>query len=189
VGDIQVIVGASTIISDLAGDAGPLVQWVILWSFSMLSLITVLTLFSSSARAEDPSGGNFGLGIGGGMISTGISGKYYQGPVAFQGVVGWWGLGREGTDALGLNLDFLKEQPSFAGGGPLQLGWNYGLGGGAVIVDGGGLGLGASGIAGLEFLIQPVPLDIVLEYRPGLWIVPDVNLDLVNFSGHIRYYF
>jgi hypothetical protein len=155
----------------------------------MLSQLTLLALLSPLAQAEAPSSGDFGLGLGGGMISTGISGKVYQGPVAFQGVVGWWGLGREGADALGLNLDLLKEQPSFAGGGPLKLGWNYGLGGGAVIVDGGGLGLGASGVAGLEFLIQPIPLDVVLEYRPGLWIVPDVDLDLINFSGHIRYYF
>jgi hypothetical protein len=49
--------------------------------------------------------------------------------------------------------------------------------------------LGASGVAGLEFDFQPVPIDLTLEYRPGVSILPGVGADLVNFSGHVRYHF
>jgi len=47
----------------------------------------------------------------------------------------------------------------------------------------------ASGVVGLEFRIIPVPIDVVLEFRPGFLIVPDFDFDPVDFTAHIRYYF
>ncbi len=43
---------------------------------------------------------------------------------------------------------------------------------------------------GLELNFNPrVPLDIVIEYTRHLWVVHDVDLDLIAFAGHIRVYF
>jgi hypothetical protein len=149
-------------------------------------------LSSGSAYGGDPirSAGNFGLGLGGGSATSGISAKYFMADHhALQGVVGTWGLGRSGYGTgLGVSVDYLFEMPAITDTDPLELGWNLGLGG-WFATAGGGTALGAQGVAGLEFAFHPVPIDVVIEYRPGLIIVPGVGADLINFSGHVRYYF
>ena len=63
-----------------------------------------------AAHAGDPirSGGNFGLGLGGGLAVSGLSGKYWLAEAhALQGVVGAWGLGRAGGSSLGVGLDLV----------------------------------------------------------------------------------
>lgn len=52
-----------------------------------------------------------------------------------------------------------------------------------------GVTLGISGVAGLEFSLNVIPLDVVLEYRPRLLLIDEVDFDLVTFSGHVRYDF
>ncbi len=145
-----------------------------------------------AAHAGDPirSGGNFGLGLGGGLAVSGLSGKYWLAEAhALQGVVGAWGLGRAGGSSLGVGLDYLIEMPTITDTEPVEIGWNLGVGG-TLGVGGNGLAwAGASGVAGLEFNFHPVPIDLVLEYRPGVVVVPAFGAYLVNFSGHIRYYF
>jgi len=45
-------------------------------------------------------------------------------------------------------------------------------------------------VGGLQLNINAIPIDIVLEFRPGFFVVNGYfGLDLVNFTGHIRYYF
>lgn len=150
-------------------------------------LTAIALLLPSIARAEVP--GNFGIGIGGGLGVSGISMKAPFGPVAIQGVIGTYGWNdRYDDDRLGVSIDALWEQPSFASGGPVNLAWNIGFGG-AVGVGRNDPLVGISGVAGLEFIVQPAPIDIVLEYRPGIILSPGTDVELVNFSGHIRYYF
>lgn len=160
------------------------------WSALVLALVGIGA--ARPALAGDPirSGGNFGLGLGGGLAVSGLSGKYWLADAhALQGIVGAWGLGRAGGSSLGVGLDYLIEMPTITDTEPVEIGWNLGLGG-TVGVGGGGLGwVGASGVAGLEFNFHPVPIDLVLEYRPGVVVVPAFGAALVNFSGHIRYYF
>lgn len=144
-------------------------------------------LLPSVAQAAPP--GDFGIGVGGGLGVSGLSMKAPFGPVAVQGVIGTYGWnGYYDDDRLGVSLDLLWEQPDFAGGGPVNIAWNIGFGGGVGVGSGNPL-IGISGVAGLEFIVQPAPIDIVLEYRPTLIVEPGTDLELVNFSGHIRYYF
>lgn len=153
-------------------------------------LLVGLLLAAAPAHAVAPrNGATLGIGLGGGFGVSGISGKYWLGDKnAFQGVIGGWGFGRTGsTIGLGVGLDYLWEMPTVTQAGPLLLGWNLGLGGTLGVAS--PVWAGASGVAGLEFNFQPVPIDITLEYRPGLFILPSVGADLVNFSGHIRYHF
>lgn len=155
--------------------------------------LAILSLcLSSTALAASSPGGNFGLGLGGGLGVSGLSGKYYLGDAAaLQGVVGWWGAGQK-YGGLGVNVDYLFERPQFAGGDPIALGWNFGVGGSLIVWESGyddSFALGASGVLGLEFLLQPFPLDFVIEYRPGVSLVPGFGVDLFNGSGHLRYYF
>ena len=54
------------------------------------------------------------------------------------------------------------------------------------------LAVGIAGVAGLEFnfsVIPGLPFDLVAEYRPSVFVLPGVDLDLVDFSGHLRIYF
>ncbi|MBN1337505.1 MAG: hypothetical protein JXB39_16250 [Deltaproteobacteria bacterium] len=158
---------------------------------AILALVLALPV---GAQAATPPEGPFGLGIGGGFGVSGLSGKLYMGDAtAFQGIVGLYGLGSDhDNDGLGVGLDYLLERPAFVSVAPLELGWNFGLGGTVALWDDShddNLRVGASGVLGLEILFQPVPIDLVLEYRPGVVIIPDFDIDLVNFSGHLRYYF
>ena len=155
----------------------------------MRAVWTLLLLLCPSLAMAAPDGGPFGLGLGGGLGVSGLSGKLWLGDsAAFQGVVGVWGLT---DDHLGAGLDALLEMPAIAETEPVEVAWNLGVGGTLGVGGSSSIPLlvGVSGVAGLEFNFQPIPLDLVLEYRPGLIVVPGVDLDLVNFSGHIRYYF
>jgi hypothetical protein len=132
------------------------------------------------------SGGPLGVGLGGVMMVSGISGKYFMGDSALQGVVGRTHVS-DGNLGLGLGADYLLEQPIFYSDSGVDFSWNYGAG--TSIGIGAVSALNVSGVVGLEVGFSNAPLDIVIEYRPGVLLVPDLSVDLINFSGHIRYYF
>lgn len=155
-------------------------------------------LFTGAARADD--GGRraegFGLGLGSATIANGISMKYFMGGTALQGVVGVWGGGgwnhRFGhADGLAAAVDYLFEMPSLARAPYFTLDWSFGLGAGFGVetFSNRSPGLAGSGIAGLEFNFTRIPLDVVVEYRPTLSILSDVDLHLVDFTAHVRFYF
>jgi hypothetical protein len=155
-----------------------------------LLVLVVGLLGSLDASAESfRQGGKFGLGLGGGFGVSGLSGKYFvTKSQAFQAMVGGDGvLDGDGGGGLGVGLDYLIEGPALARTEPLDIAWSIGAGGTLGVGD--AVGIGASGVAGLEFCINPVPIDVVLEFRPGIVIVPEIGADIVNFSGHVRWYF
>jgi hypothetical protein len=134
--------------------------------------------------------------VGGGTGVSGLSGKYWLGDHnAFQGIVGTYGAGHYHDyyghayyTGLGVGLDYLYEMPAFAETEPVVFGWNLGFGGSLGLNDDVTF-VGAAFVLGLEANFQPAPFDLVLEYRPGLMIVPGVGADLVNFTGQLRFYF
>lgn len=163
---------------------------------TLLSLVA-LALPGAALAASPDSGGDFGLGLGGGSFISGLSGKYNLSEKnALQGVLGVnrWGFGA--------SLDYLFEQPSFAGDENVGVAWNFGFGasagtfgtttvantpGNTVTVNAAYVGVNA--VVGIEVILQPVPLDLVLEYRPGLVILPNVGVALSPITGHLRYWF
>jgi hypothetical protein len=99
-------------------------------------------------------------------------------------------------DGLGLGADYLFELPDIVRAGrAFDLAWNVGAGIGLGFDDDDGpndswdTAFAVAFVLGLELSFIPVPLDIVLEWRPGLLLVPDVDFDLVDFTAHIRFYF
>ncbi len=149
---------------------------------------------SNPALAGSPTGKTFGIGIGGGLAVTGLSGKYMlREDLALQGVVGVLDVGRD-DDSIGFSIDFLKEMPDLFSEDGVALAWNAGVGGllGIYEDDFGndaGVKAGVSGIIGLEFVIDPIPLDLVLEYRPSIILVPRTDIEFIDFSAHIRFWF
>jgi hypothetical protein len=164
-------------------------------------LIATSALTTTPAAAEDiRSPGRFGLGIGSGTLANGLSAKYFASKQhAFQFHLGPYGGGGfknrwAHVDGLGLGADYLFEMPSIARvGKAFELGWNLGVGLGLGFrerddeLD--GFALAAAFVAGLEFNFIPVPLDLVLEWRPSILVVPDVGVDLVDFTAQLRFYF
>lgn len=158
-----------------------------------LGCVVVLGLTSSSAFAQRAPNG-FGIGIGAGTIAGGLSIKTGSGGFHFQGVIGpWRGHGpkwRYGADSIGVSGDFLYEQPALASGSVLSLGWNYGIGAGVGVGDWRGAIIGVTGVVGLEFNFVPAPIDVVIEYRPGIYIGNDaLALEFVDFTPHVRFWF
>jgi len=155
------------------------------------AVLAILALAVSSpafAGASHRTGGSTGVGLGGGTTGGGISVKHFlSDKTAVQGVAGIADLGGEG---LQLSADYLLEQPVFGSADVVDVAWNVGAGAGIGLSSSGDdLGLGVSGVAGLEFAFVPVPLDLVLEYRPTLALVPGVGLELIDFTGHLRWFF
>lgn len=174
-----------------------------------LAALAALTLQTSTAHAAGGgvrTPGNLGLGIGAGTLATGLSLKYMQGDTALQGNIGINARNRNRYDDwLSLGFDYLFEQPSLTGGGDIELAWNIGPGASLAVTDDINYWiLGVSGVIGLEFLFNSIPLDFVLEYRPSIYIFDDsyyyydwgyrrgdsnIRVDIVNFGGHLRFYF
>ncbi|RDV37532.1 hypothetical protein DV096_13575 [Bradymonadaceae bacterium TMQ3] len=153
------------------------------WMGLFVAVLLTVSLFGQQeAWAQRNTG--FGVGVGSATVASGISLKMPAGPTAFQLTAGCWG----GCDGVAAAVDFLIGMPQIASADVVTLAWNFG-GGGAVGLGGGSLGVAAAFVAGLEFHFQPLPIELVLEWRPGLYVVPDVDVELVNFGGHARWYF
>jgi hypothetical protein len=157
----------------------------------LASVVSCLVATASDARADEiRSAGNFGLGLGVSTFAAPLSGKYFLGDEhALQFNAGFFqdDLDFEGK-GLGLGLDYLYEMPPIAEGDKLEFAWSLGFGPALGIIDE-HTAIAAVGVVGLEFNIKPVPMDVVLEYRPHLLLNPDTDLDLTEFGGHVRYYF
>lgn len=169
--------------------------------FLVLALLIPATSFAKGGKAVRQAG-NIGVGLGAGTFAAGLSLKYFTDQsLAIQGNIGewrsrWWGRCNDrycydgGGDGIALSVDVLFEQDVFAGNGNVDLGWNAGVGGGLGVSDYRDETAAAiAGILGLELLINVIPIDIVLEFRPSVMIVPDIHFDLIDFTGHIRFYF
>lgn len=174
------------------------------WIAGLLFFAAMFVGGSQSAFAGMPikQAGNFGIGLGVGTTGAPISLKYFlDSTLSIQGNVGWWrgwgwGCGRSRyrycggyyQDALGLGADVLYEGGPLAGNENVTLDWEAGAGAGIGIADY-GFGLAVAGVLGLQLNIHAIPIDLVLEYRPSVYFVPDIGLNFVDFTGHIRYYF
>lgn len=168
----------------------------------MLRKILALTLLAAStpALAQEVirTPGRVGVGVGGGTIGGGVSVKtFIDETMALQflaaartydygtGAVGW----------LAASADLLFEMPAFAETEPMDIAWSVGPGVALGVATGKSSTsstVAISGVAGIEFLFKPVPIDFVLEARPTIVVVPGVSFatnDLVEVGGHVRWYF
>ena len=155
-----------------------------------LAAVASLLAVSNAHADEIRSAGNFGLGLGVSTFAAPLSGKYFLGDEhALQFNAGFFqdDLDFEG-DGLGLGLDYMYEMPAIAEGQTLEFAWAAGLGA-ALGHAHDTTAVAAVGVLGMEFNIKPVPMDVVLEYRPQFLLTPDTDLDLTEFGGHVRYYF
>lgn len=137
---------------------------------AMAAAATMVLLATAPAFAADVigNGKNFGVGGGGGRMTSGLTAKYYLSPTtAVQGVVG---LGGWGTS---VSADFIKEFPTLAEGSAGRLFWGAGVGAGAVMYNVGSNSatiLGVSGVIQLGWHFASFPLELVSDWRPTFFI-------------------
>lgn len=160
-----------------------------------LAAAMALLAASADAQAFGAARKGIGIGIGSGTIANGLSLKPMAGPGALQIVVGLWGGGGS-KDRFGHpggiagSVDYLFEMPTLARSDYFTVDWSFGLGGGLGVPNfDTRLAVAGAGIAGLEFNFTRIPLDVTIEYRPTLRIVPDPKLGLIDFTAHVRLWF
>ncbi len=147
-----------------------------------LSLLMLMPVGEAEARYP----GGMGIGVGTATKASGLSLKFPAGPSAFQVTAGCRSSSCSGVAAA---FDFLASMPPLVTGEPVQLAWNLG-GGVAVGVGDDHLGLAGAFVMGLEVAFQPVPLELVFEWRPNLRVIPDISgPSFSSFGGHFRIYF
>ena len=143
----------------------------------------------------------FGLGLAGSNIVSGLSGKYLlDSHTALQGVVGV-----RGNQGFALSTDFIMEFPPnlvenndvvlswYAGGGAFWWHFNDDHGNENYSWE----TFGINGVVGLSLRLQKVPLEFSLEWRPAFFISnSDYNwyhgyngLYLGGAGGAVRWYF
>lgn len=168
---------------------------------AIVAVFALMMTAPASAQAQQSRPGGFGIGLGHSTGVAGISGKVHSGDIAIQGVVGnWWGgWGARWGDrydryyyrnrrGLGVSLDLLFNMPVIHDADVVQIAWNLG-GGAAVGVSPHYMHMRGQFVAGLEFIFPDVPLDLVLEWRPSVQIVPaDFWLNFAGGGAHIRVY-
>lgn len=140
--------------------------------------ITLATFEMSVAQQDGP-----GLGIVVGE-PTGISFKYFlTQTTAFDAAVAW-SFYHEGS--FYIHADYLKHYFDLiqVEEGKMPLYWGIG---GKVILSNESI-LGAHVPLGIAYMFESAPLDIFLEIRPGLNLLPATRFDMSGGIG-VRYYF
>ena len=135
--------------------------------------------------------GRIGLGIGGGTRTTGLSLKAtVDENLSLQMVAGIdSGATNDRGGTLALAGSVLIEMPALIEDDDYEIAWCVGAG--PYIAVGDQFWLGAHAIAGLEINLRVIPLEFQLEYRPSLELIgpDDIDLVLVDFGGHLRWWF
>lgn len=148
-----------------------------------VSCLLIALIHIPDAQAQQRHPGDLGVGLGSTTIASGVSVKQIAGPTALQLTAGCW----RDCDGISASLDFLGSMPPLTTHPFLLVAWNFGFGGALGLADS-NIAAAGSFILGLEVIFQELPFDLVLEWRPSVLVVPDVDLDLITFGGHIRFY-
>lgn len=150
-----------------------------------LAALLLLALPMASEAHAQRNPGNLGIGVGSATLASGLSFKQFAGPTAFQLTLGCWR--DDCSNALAASLDFLINMPAFSTSEFLAIAWNFG-GGGALGFGEDELGAGAAFVLGLEVNFQAIPIDLVLEWRPGIRILESPGISLLSTGAHLRFY-
>lgn len=168
---------------------------------AMPTLLLALTVQTASAANTVREEGNFGIGLqGGSRMVSGFSAKYFLSEdLALEGTLGAWRYG-----GFGVSGAVLFEMPTLAEDEDFDIAWNTGPAVSFGNYHYGGFDnysynvFAITAVLGLEMDLNDIPLDIVLEWRPGVYFSSttegvyddegtNVWFDAIGFA--IRYYF
>ena len=155
----------------------------------ILSLSTALFLYSNDSLAGGNTNANkLGIGLGSGTSNSAITVKKYFDPnMAVQAFIGTRGATSLHTFSLGADAIFeftLRE----ANVGRFFYGYGAGMG----IFSYNELGfssIGFSGIGELGIHLSSIPLEIVIDIRPSIFLGDFAGISLLSGGSAVRWYF
>jgi len=148
-----------------------------------------LCMLGATPALADVNGKKLGLGLGGGTLNSGLTGKFYLGEsTAAQIFVGnrfGWGLS--------VSADYIVEFAPLAKGSAGKLFWGAGVGAGLIMYaahSSNSSVIGVSGVVELGWHFAQVPLELIIDWRPTFFIGDHIGgLYLEGSGSAIRWYF
>lgn len=150
-------------------------------SFVLISILSSIFFVSASAQIE-PGRPAYRLGLGVRLsnstptLNNSITGKYFvTDRSAVEGIISFgsrFGLGGLLEIHKPTNIDGLK--------------WFYGAGA-YVGFESGNTYLGPTGILGIDYKFVNVPINLSLDWKPELDIIPDINFVPDAFALSVRF--
>jgi hypothetical protein len=146
---------------------------------SFVSILTFLLVFSPSAFSQYKFGLGLRLSTAAPTLSNSVSVKYFhQENRAIEGLVSF------GGSRFGLGGLYEVHTPM----GTPGLKWYYG-GGAYVGFQSGDTYLGPTGVIGLDYKFPNVPVNLSLDWKPELDILPEINFVPDAFGLSVRFAF
>ena len=158
-------------------------------SFAALAVLLVAAASPSAfANGSPDKPASLGIGLGSGTGASGLSAKYVlTSTTALQANIGGWAVGYLDYGGLAVSADYLLLRGPMASGGPVDVKWNLGLGVGVGLYENLSA-LSVAAVAGAEFILRQVPIDIVLEARPIFGVSPEAGFAVFRITFHVRYW-
>ena len=142
-----------------------------------LVLLTISGLYNRLSAQDYKLAMGLRLSTSDPTLSNSVSIKYFLDETnAVEGLIGW------GTR---FGLGGLYERHQLIGGNE-GLKWFYG-GGGYIGFQDGKTWLGPTGVIGMDYKFQNAPINLSLDWKPELDILPDINFVPGAFAVSIRY--
>ena len=151
-------------------------------SILLLAIISAGFFMNASAQMEAATGPGYRFGLGVRLsnstptLNNSITGKYFvTDRSAVEGIISFgsrFGLGALLEIHKPMNVDGLT--------------WFYGAGG-YIGFENGDTYLGPTGILGLDYKFTNVPINLSLDWKPELDIIPDINFVPDAFALSVRF--
>lgn len=148
-------------------------------------VFTVFSLLSMCAFSQKNYNSALGLRFGANNTNfvTGVTGKHFLSDKdALEGIVNF-GFTRNSNF---VSITGLYERHATLFGVP-EINGFYGAGGGLGFT-GNGVSVGIDGITGVEYSFLEIPINVSIDVKPYLTVVPEVFLTF-NSAFSVRYYF
>lgn len=156
-------------------------------NFRALTVAICTLLFAAAAPAHADTqighGKNFGIGLEGGQYYQGLSAKLYlneKNAVQVGGAL-WHDLG------MYVHGEYLMALTNLVHHAAFELPLYAGVGAGVGMFS--QMTVVVSGHLGVAVQLAAVPIDIFVEWTPGLFVVPGVHLYLDSSLGGVRWHF
>ncbi|MAA79984.1 MAG: hypothetical protein CL916_12085 [Deltaproteobacteria bacterium] len=149
----------------------------------------VFCLFSNTSFAEDNSNADkIGVGLGSGTTTSAFTAKkYFEPNTAVQAFVGTRGATSLHTFSLGADalFEFTLREADIGR-------FFYGYGAGIGMFSYSGLGfdsIGFSGVGELGVHFSSIPLEIIIDIRPSIFLGDFAGISLLSGGSAVRWYF
>ena len=151
-----------------------------------LIIVAIAMISFATLKAQKNYDGALGLRFGGERsgLQSGITGKLFLNEKdALEGIANF-GFNDGGVDYFTLTALYERHATVF---NVPELNGFYGAGAG-IAVYGDGFGIGIDAIAGLEYTFPEIPINVSIDVKPYLNVVPEVGL-YFNSALSVRYTF